>query len=192
MGAREPPAARVLPRGRRAAVVQRRGEGTAPGPAVALRADPAARGGARGAALRARRPGCRADRGRPCAAAARRARPGRGRGGPRGGARRARRARGHGQLRHVLDRRLLPAGRSRRGVHRPLPRRAPAHRRPQLLRPSPTTCARAGSRQASWCCRWTPRDSSCSPPCATSCSTSARSRTACGAGEHARSSRGGR
>ena len=41
---------------------------------------------------------------------------------------------GHRQLRHLLDSRLLPAGRSRRGLHRPLSGRAPAHRRPQLLR----------------------------------------------------------
>ena len=49
-------------------------------------------------------------------------------------ARRARRARRDRELRHVLDSRLLPAGRPRRGLHRPLPGRAPAHRRPQLLR----------------------------------------------------------
>ena len=74
---------------------------------------------------------------------------------------RARRARRHGQLRHVLDRGVLPAGRPRRGVHRPLSGRAPAHRRPQLLgrrrrrarraargRPGRAAGGRGGTRRA--------------------------------------------
>ena len=60
-------------------LVQRGRQGAAPGAALALGADPPARGRARRAAVRARRARRRADRGRPRAAAARRARPGRGR-----------------------------------------------------------------------------------------------------------------